>query len=345
MHAASAPLLEQHAIFHGREPNRCALSSAARTSIWRLPRGSLVDLDVRINGIYLPGMYLGYIQYGPPVEVRAVQRDDYWIQLPIRGQLQVVSGKASVTCDARRAGIASPTRQDYYLVRSNSGCAGIRLSLFQHALSEQLAVLLGEPPRAALDFAPDIDLTCGYGRSLAAYLRMVVADLEHGDSLLGRPLATSVLEDFIMNALLLSQPHNYSEALRRLEKPIAPRDVKRAIDYIHANLDAPLTIGDITGATGVAGRTLFMHFKVCNGMSPMRYVRNLRFERVRQALLRAEAEDSVTRIAMSCGFSHMGRFAVEYRQRFGERPSQTLKHRHGRAGTAGRSGSPRRDRD
>jgi transcriptional regulator GlxA family with amidase domain len=68
----------------------------------------------------------------------------------------------------------------------------------------------------------------------------------------------------------------------------------------------------------------------------MRYVRNLRFERVRQALLRAEAEDSVTRIAMSCGFSHMGRFAVAYRQRFGERPSQTLKHRHARAGRARR---------
>ena len=64
-----------------------------------------------------------------------------------------------------------------------------------------------------------------------------------------------------MTALLLSHPHNYSDALRRLEKPIAPRDVRRAIDYIEAHLDQAITVADLVEATGVAGRTLFMHFK------------------------------------------------------------------------------------
>jgi transcriptional regulator GlxA family with amidase domain len=30
---------------------------------------------------------------------------------------------------------------------------------------------------------------------------------------------------------------------------------------------------------------------------------------------------------MSCGFGHMGRFSAEYRRRFGESPSETLKQR------------------
>jgi len=57
----------------------------------------------------------------------------------------------------------------------------------------------------------------------------------------------------------------------------------------------------------------------------MRYLRNARFAKVRIALLRAEPDDSVTVIAMACGFTHMSRFALEYRQRFGERPSDTLR--------------------
>ena len=44
-----------------------------------------------------------------------------------------------------------------------------------------------------------------------------------------------------------------------------------------------------------------------------------------QALRRAQPEESVTEIAMSWGFSHMGRFSVEYRKRFGEPPSDTLR--------------------
>jgi AraC-like DNA-binding protein len=30
-------------------------------------------------------------------------------------------------------------------------------------------------------------------------------------------------------------------------------------------------------------------------------------------------------VALRCGFAHCGRFSVEYRRRYGETPSQTLK--------------------
>src|SRR5260370_29518721 len=69
----------------------------------------------------------------------------------------------------------------------------------------------------------------------------------------------------------------------------------------------------------------------------MRYLRNVRFAKVRDALLRAEPEESVTVIAMACGFTHMSRFALEYRHRFGERPSATLRReRRGRENVRGR---------
>ena len=67
-------------------------------------------------------------------------------------------------------------------------------------------------------------------------------------------------EQFVMNWLLLAQPSNYSDALRGRSPAIAPRDVRRATDFIHANLAQPITLADLVGVSGVAGRTLLKHF-------------------------------------------------------------------------------------
>ena len=188
-------------------------------------------------------------------------------------------------------------------------------------------MLLGEQPVAPVDFAPALNLSSGYGRSLAGYVLTAVADLEQAGSVLWSPATMAVFEEFIATALLLSHRHNYCDALNWLDRSIAPRDVRRAIDYIEANLDLPLSIAAIAGAAGVAGRTLLMNFRTFKGVSPLRYARNARFQRVREALVQAQPGASVTGIAMSWGFTHMGRFSVEYRRRFGEAPSQTLKER------------------
>ena len=98
---------------------------------------------------------------------------------------------------------------------------------------------------------------------------------------------------------------------------------RRAVEYIEANLTAPVTLADIVRAAGVSGRGLFRHFRSATGVSPMMYVRNARFARAREALRRARAEERIVDIAALWGFDHMGRFAVEYRHRFGEKPSET----------------------
>lgn len=106
-------------------------------------------------------------------------------------------------------------------------------------------------------------------------------------------------------------------------------DVRRARQYIGAHLDDAMTVGDVAAAAGVAHRTLYKHFHDVRGISPMRYARECRFAEVRQALLQAGPQDSVTTIAVQWGFCHLGRFSVEYRKRYGETPSQTLRRGRG----------------
>jgi len=145
--------------------------------------------------------------------------------------------------------------------------------------------------------------------------------------MLASPVAIQQFEQMVFTSLLLSHPHNYTQSLQRLAKSIALGDVKRAIDYMEANLTSPIGPPDITAAAGVPGRTLLEHFRRYKGVPRMGYLRRARFAKVREALRCAESEESVTRVALSLGFNHMGRFSVEYRQRFGESPSKTLRQR------------------
>jgi AraC-like DNA-binding protein len=328
MQLGTAPLLEQLRIFHSRDVEETGAFLRAKDYRFDIARRQARQLDARLNGIYMPGLYMGYVQYGGASVVLSPSpaRTDTWLHLPLRGQLEAGVGRESIVCNPNVGTVISPTRESCRLV-SEADSSRIQLSLTKPVLTGQLAALLGEPPSAALDFAPTIDLTTGYGRSLARYVLMAVADLEQAGSVLWSPRTMSSFEQFITTALLVSHSHNYSDALRRVEKPIAPRDVRRAIDYIEAHLDQSVTVADLVAATGVAGRTLFMHFKNFKGVSPMRYLRNARLSRVRQALLRSDTEANVTEIAMSMGFIHMGRFSVVYRRCFGESPSETLRSR------------------
>src|SRR5262249_14523738 len=149
------------------------------------------------------------------------------------------------------------------------------------ALLRQLAALLGEPVDRAIEFDASLALTGGYGRSLAGYLSMAVIDFDQRAATLHNPIMMTSFEQFIMTGLLLAHPHTASEQLRQRERPISPRDVKRAIDYMQANLDTPITLADIVEVSGVPGRTLFKHFQDWRGISPMRYLRNARFQRAR----------------------------------------------------------------
>jgi AraC-like DNA-binding protein len=220
--------------------------------------------------------------------------------------------------------LSDPSRTGQ-LSRSQTGCGRLNVILTEAAIRSHLAALLGDPPTDPPEFAPTLDVIQGYGRNFAGHLRLAIDDFEREGSMLSSPIAVQQFEQMVFTNLLLSHPHSHSQSLRRLAKLVASRDVKRAIDFIEANLESPIGLPDITAAAGVPGRTLLEHFRRYKGVSPMGYLRRARFAKAREALRVGEPEETVTGIAMNLGFTHMGRFSVEYRRRFGESPSETLR--------------------
>ncbi len=280
-------------------------------------------IDMCINCAVLPGLSVGYVQHGVPAVTRGLAGlEDYQVILPISDPMEARVGGQNSLCGPHRAVVSSPGHD--YRAKARGLGARFRICITERAVGEQLTALLGETPARPVEFARAMELTTGFGNQFASHVLAAVHDFEHTNSIGANPITTTSFEQFIVGELLLHHPHNYSEALMRLERRIASRDIRRAIDYMHANLDAPVTIADISLTAGVAGRTLFKHFRDVRGVSPMQYLRNVRFEKARQELLNTKAGMSVTEIATRWGFGHLGRFAVEYRKRFGESPSETL---------------------
>ena len=104
--------------------------------------------------------------------------------------------------------------------------------------------------------------------------------------------------------------------------------------YMLENIDAPIPISALCSPVAVSERTLRNAFRETYGTSPARYFKLLRLAHVRTSLERStHRRTTVLCEAVKAGFWHMGRFAAEYKDRFGELPSVTLRTPPGRAVT------------
>jgi len=104
-----------------------------------------------------------------------------------------------------------------------------------------------------------------------------------------------------------------------------PRAVRRALDAMHGNVGHRWTIGELARVAGTSVRSLQRQFVLFLGKPPRVVLQDIGYERARRELLQGLRRERVMDVAGRCGFQHFGRFAVEYRRRFGETPSQTIK--------------------
>jgi AraC family ethanolamine operon transcriptional activator len=127
----------------------------------------------------------------------------------------------------------------------------------------------------------------------------------------------------------------YAETLGLLEVRGAPFGrppsavlVRRAVEIAEA-YRGPLPIAQLCSLLRVSPGTLEHAFKSVAGITPHAFFLRRRLNKARSALLSHDADAvRVTDIATDFGFNELGRFAVRYREMFGESPSETLRRVH-----------------
>jgi transcriptional regulator GlxA family with amidase domain len=139
------------------------------------------------------------------------------------------------------------------------------------------------------------------------------------------PIARSNMVSLLLSGLLSCLDHNYRDELARGSDRMRPAYIAKAEAFIKENVRRPIAPEDIAAAVHVSTRALFAGFMTYLNTTPMRYLKDLRLEMVRQVLLKLEPQDtSVTTIAMDYGFVHLGHFCAAYQKKFGEQPRKTL---------------------
>lgn len=249
--------------------------------------------------------------------------DAYGLYLPTAGKMLIDAEGRRLESLPGRGLLADMSSFEHLTLFEQRGHMGIAFE--KPAMVRQLGELLDAPVSDDLKFTGPVDLLSGRGMQIAALGNLIWQDLTAGGAERSSAAFSQCLLQAMMIALLETVPHNYSAQLQRPASPAIPRQLKRAMEYMHANTGADIRMADIAREAGTSVRSLQAAFQQFKNTTPLGYLRNIRLQGARKALMDSGHSRLVADIARDWGFSHMGRFAALYYQSFGEMPSETVR--------------------
>lgn len=273
--------------------------------------------EARLGAVDLDDLLIGRLRYGARAVVVAEPILYYSVQLPVTGCGGAYVLDEALTMRPGQGLVLNPG--DAVAFELDRDLDRIALKIPEAALTRHLAILLGYPVGDHLRFRRSSEASFAPWVS-ALYLLAREVD-PFGTRPVARPLANRVGDAFL-TSLLLTQAHDWSARLH--DAPPSERSaVTSAVDRIEADPQLPWSLASLAAEAGVGGRSLQIAFRRELGVSPMRYLRDVRLRRC-YATLRdtAFAGVSVSDVAAANGFTHLGRFAQVFRVTYGLLPSE-----------------------
>jgi len=149
------------------------------------------------------------------------------------------------------------------------------------------------------------------------------------------PGAAARMEEEVLRAVLEGTVPDRQGTLPRPHRELA----LRVESYIRRSLEEQITVEDICAATRASPRSVHASFQKIFGMPPKSYWKALRLAKAREDLISAGRRTTVSEVASKWNFYRFGYFAIDYRDMFGENPSDTLRRSQGRHAAPGPTGS------
>ncbi len=289
----------------------------------RLFMSSSADqLSVRHNHVSGNHLSINYLHYGADVQIDpGMLNDFYLLQVPLCGAAFVRHRGTDIIATPKTATLLNPDRETN--MSWHKDCRKLLLQIDKSYLQRTAEEMLGTPIPGPIRFDPVVDLTRDNGQMIK---KMVVhaALLAEVGKLFGGANAVQDIwteTDLVANLLTL-QDSNISHMLAHSDQQPMPAGIKRALAYIHANLSEPIRLVDIARNAQMHVRMLQKGFQREIGVTPMQALQNARLDAAHYQLIVRRNKPSVTDVAFSNGFSHLGRFSQAYKERFGHLPSQ-----------------------
>ncbi|OPZ00184.1 transcriptional regulator [Bradyrhizobium sacchari] len=291
-------------------------------------RPRAAGFSARHNCAAFAGFSINYVAYGGSVSIDPGCLERFFlVQVPLAGSARIRAGAGEIDASpGRTASLLSPTiptRMTW------TDCAQAIL-LLDRRLVEQRAAALSGRAAGVVEFDPAIDLDAPAGRRLQASLTELMLMAEGlGPSGSLAPVATANWREALLDHLLNGQRHGLSDAIRTFsgQAERLPRALRAARDHLQDNAGEPLDLVQLARASGIGIRALQLGFRRHFGVSISEMLLDMRLAGLHARLAQAAPDASITEIAFDLGFTHLGRMAGAYREKFGETPSATLRRR------------------
>ncbi|HZR90216.1 MAG TPA: AraC family transcriptional regulator [Bradyrhizobium sp.] len=274
------------------------------------------------NYLLLSRIGLGFCGYGAKTVVEFPEGDFARLQIGLKGKAGLILGSTTtIPVNEQQAGITPPGRPTS--VMFEPGFEQLILRIRAGALENALTTLLGAKPRGTLVFDPTAPPKHPTAQLLRELITFLANQLNSTAAQLPKPMLLE-LEQALIVTFLSAHRHNFTEVLESAATEPAPLVVRLAEEYVEANWARAITIEELASQTNTSIRSLYAAFKKHRGYSPMRFAKTVRLRRARQMLLEGNPRTSVSQIAFRCGFGNLGHFARDFRQMFGELPSEVF---------------------
>jgi AraC-like DNA-binding protein len=283
-------------------------------------------LNFSFQGEKIGGIIFGELIYGQPVIFKTQNEADmhfYCITRPKVGAPKFRQETNSFEATYGNAAIVSPF--DKFEIEIGEECIQSFISISKPLLENTLSDLIGRPVNEQIQFEHIMSST---NEKICAWWNLVEYFTSYSKCNLNfECLIQDIRHDFekiLVKTLLLSQPHNYSHLIQD-QYNSDPEYLKRAIQYIHHNIHQNIRSEDLERIAGVSKQKLSKAFRDRLQISANSYIRHYRLKCIYQELSLARDKKNITNIAMKWGINHLGRFSIEYKQQFGESPSDTIR--------------------
>lgn len=201
----------------------------------------------------------------------------------------------------------------------------VTLGIRRDTLFSGLATWTGRDPEDTWPFKGHLLNRTGETRRLLAKVCEVVEVSKRSPEAFDVPEFARGIRDSLVTALLRATSAEGDAPVETVAADRRSRAVIAASEFLREHEERDVSLLDLCNVSGVSARTLEYAFKDKIGIRPMEYLRIRRLKLARSLLQRGvPGMTSVTACAQSAGFTHLGRFSVDYREFFGESPSTTL---------------------
>lgn len=324
------PALADHEIFYTEDVNKAArLISRTLSPLSVTVEAAAADgFAATMHGVRLRNVSMLYLNLHVAATIDIPESGRYYaVHMPLNGVATVHHPASTFEANTMRSLVTSPGVP--LRIECGFDAPQLLIRIEQQAMTAHVTRLIGRNLVRPLVFDPEFDLATEAAMRWHAAVQLVHTEVYHAGSLIQDGRAIGPVEELVMSSLLYLQPSNYHcDITRPVTQDPRRTVIQQAMDFIDAHLAERITMDALAHAVHMSVRSIQQGFRSELGMSPMAFVRERRLERVHEELADAIPSDgvTVTAVAERWGFHHLGSFAVEYRKRWGEAPSDTLRH-------------------